>query len=67
MSQNGNDDRARKRAGVLTWREGFGPGSAYFWHIPGEHVRQEAAMDAMDANYPELVSMASMASMNEES
>jgi len=60
-------DRARKRANVLSYRDGFGPGSAYYWHLDGQHVRQEADMDAMDASYPELVSKASMASMNEES
>jgi len=60
-------DRARKRANVLTSREGFGPGSAYYWHLAGEHVRQEAPMDAMDVNRSELASKASMASMREES
>jgi len=35
--------------------------------LAGEHVRQEAPMDAMDANRSEVASKASMASMREES
>ena len=60
-------DRARKRGSVLTSREGFGPGSAYYWCLAGNHARQEPPMDTMDARNPGLASMASMASMNEES
>ncbi len=60
-------ERARKQANVLSLHEGFGPGSAYYWHLAGEHVRQETAMDAMDANNPGLASKASMAPMSDES
>jgi putative DNA primase/helicase len=46
--------RAKKQAGAESYREGFGPGATYQWHLPGEH--HVGSPNPMDA-HPERVSL----------
>ncbi len=52
-------DRAKRAAGVVTRRDGFGPGATYLWSLPIDNTtieRQKTAIEAIDCQSPGMAS-----------